>query len=196
MRYAVLGLVLVASFGAVGSAAETDPYVLLRREWAASEDYNPLFGMGDGREEILGLFAEGKYEKFMVESEKYLRKVPVDIVMYSLRATACAMADDMRGFMRNNAIAWGLANATCSSGTGKTKDSPFVVVSTNEEYGLLHLMGLEPISQRLVEGKYDVQTVEIGGEKREIWFDVSMQMAYYGKIFTGAKADGKDEARE
>jgi len=191
MRSAALAAAIVTLLGAVSHAEQKDAYTLIREKWAASEDFNPLFGEGDGRGKILDLFSEKKFKEFLVESEKYLQEVPVDMVMFSLRATACAVTDDMRGYFQNNAMAWGLAASVCASGTGKTKKSAFRVVSTKEEYGLLHLMGLRAQSQRLIEGKYDVLTVQIGGEDRDIWFDVSKQFEFYGKMFRKGEKDKK-----
>ena len=70
---------------------------------------------------------------------------------------------------------------------GCLPSTPFVVISTKEEHALLHMMGLKPGSQALVDGRYDVLTVQVGGKPRKIWFDVSRQMAYYSKILGGAK---------
>ena len=124
MKYwisASLLLVLVTGVR-VGAAEAEDPYTAIRQAWAASEGYNPMFGTSDGRQEIIALFNEKKYPAFLAESEKYVEKTPIDIVMYALRARACAALDNMQGYFLNQAVAWGLAGSIASSGDGKTKD--------------------------------------------------------------------------
>jgi hypothetical protein len=47
----------------------------------------------------------------------------------------------------------GLLNSIRNSGDGKTVDTAFIVISTDEEYALFNYLGLRPQSQSLIKEK-------------------------------------------
>jgi hypothetical protein len=87
-------------------------------------------------------------------------------------------------------VANGLAGSILASGEGLTPESPYVVISTAEEYAMLRLSGLQSRGQALTtcgRAACDQLTVEDPetGETFEVYFDVSRPMGWMSRELNG-----------
>ena len=94
----------------------------------------------------------------------------------------------------HHAFVNGLFRSIMSSGDGRSVESAFVVINTEEEYDVIGLSGLQPGGQALRHegGKsYDVMTVtpRKGGEPIQLFFDITLPWSNspFGKLAPAKK---------
>ena len=77
-----------------------------------------------------------------------------------------------------------IADALTSSGDGLSKETAIHVISVSSEYDYLFLMDLSMKSQSLMDGYYDVLTLEPNKyDCKKLWFDVSQPLNHIQKSF-------------
>jgi len=112
----------------------------------------------------------------------------VDIDAHLIAMVAARKLDDSVGYAFHRAVALGLLSSIEASGRGLDPDSPFVIISVNEEYALMRMRGLEFTEQSLVQcasGFCDKMTAnDEEGNVGTLYFDISIPMGTLGKAST------------
>ncbi|MFB9865291.1 DUF4919 domain-containing protein [Rufibacter immobilis] len=80
----------------------------------------------------------------------------------------------------------GLLRTILDSGDGRSEESAWVVISAQDEYPILGMLGLEPTSQGLVKQKFDVQTLRTPNEleAEKLYFNIEMPVEHMTKSYT------------
>lgn len=121
---------------------------------------NPPKGSEDaGRDADRAMFSafnEKKYDTAIEYAQKILKGNFVDIDAHMVLAAAYEEKKDAEKEKFHRYVAEGLIKSILKSGDGRTPETAFVVISTEEEYVLLRVFRLMPGSQSLmhVNGHY------------------------------------------
>lgn len=139
----------------------TVDFTELRMAFYESPHYSPYAPMMTYRPMNAAL-NQKNYEEALKIAESVLAKNFVEInahitAQIAFQATGNAERAQFHKFMVD-----GLLNSIKSKADGKTVDTAFLVISVNEEYGLIRSLGLRPIKQALIQDKghsFDAITV-------------------------------------
>jgi tetratricopeptide (TPR) repeat protein len=140
---------------------KTINFTELRNAFYESPDYHPNTPMLTYRP-LNAAIAQKNYEQALQIAESVFAKNFVEVnahmaAQIAYQETGNAERAEFHKFMVD-----GLLNSIKSVGDGKTVATAFVVISINEEYGLIRSLGLRPIKQSLIQDKghfYDAITV-------------------------------------
>jgi hypothetical protein len=122
----------------------------LRLAYTETPDYSPYGGDRDTRQKMFAALNAREFDQAVESAEKILAKNFVEInahfVAYvARRELGHAEKSTFHKFMFD-----GLVKSITGSGDGKTAETAFVVISTDEEYTLFNVLGLRPTGQALV----------------------------------------------
>ncbi len=133
----------------------------LRVAFTETKAYSPYGGDSENRKAMFAALKAEEFEKALTASEKVLASNYLDINAHFVAFAAnkrlglSEKADYHRYVFEN------LLKSISDSGNGKTMETAFLVISTDEEYALFNFMGLRPAGQALIEDKghhYDKMT--------------------------------------
>jgi Domain of unknown function (DUF4919) len=83
----------------------------------------------------------------------------------------------------HKAVFSGLLKSITSSGDGKSRKTAYIVISTNEEYVVLQVMGLKPGTQSLVhDGRHSYDLMKVTDDSNqpvELYFNVDIPFKHY-----------------
>lgn len=137
-------------------------YTELRMAFTETKDFDPYGPDKEMQKAMFAALSEKDYAKTLELAEKTLLANYVEI-----NAHFCAYIaerelghPDKSAF--HKAIVEALIKSITSSGDGKSEETAFVVISTNEEYTLFRYLGLRPSGQALIQKNghsYDKMTV-------------------------------------
>jgi hypothetical protein len=133
----------------------------LRFAYTETKQYSPYGGDREARKAMFAAFNAEENEKAFSLSEKILAANYLDInahfIAYAAnRRLGRSDKSDYHKYVFEN-----LLKSITDSGDGKTTDTAFFVISTDEEYALFSFMGLRAAGQALIEDKghhYDQMT--------------------------------------
>ena len=122
----------------------------LRMAYTETSDYNPYGSDRDSRQKMFAAVKAREFNQALEFAEKLLAKNFVDMngqfgAYLSNRELGHADKATFHKFMFD-----GLVKSITASGDGKTAETAFVVISTDEEYVLFNFLGLRPTGQSLV----------------------------------------------
>ncbi|HMJ24808.1 MAG TPA: DUF4919 domain-containing protein [Pyrinomonadaceae bacterium] len=122
----------------------------LRLAYTETPEYSPYGGDRDARQKMFASLRAKEYEQALEPAEKILGKNFVELNAHFVAYVAnreLARADKaaFHKFMFD-----GLMKSITGSGDGKTAETAFVVISTDEEYVLFNFLGLRPMGQSLI----------------------------------------------
>ena len=176
-------LLAIASIVANAFAAEpksTEPaksaayFTEMRMQFAKRPDYDGGSWLVDPeREELLKHYDDADPTEFITNSEKWLKKCPVDAKVHLMRSDVLLKAGDFTGHFYHRLVYYGLVTSIVTSGDGKTPKTAYKVVSVSEEYTVLNHIGANLKKQSLVE-TWDQMDVELRGKDETIYFDASV----------------------
>ena len=109
---------------------------------------------------------------FIKHSEKWIKKMPIDIEMHDIRSHIFRITGDYTASAHSAMIYSGLLVSLMSSGDGKTAETAIEVISLAEVYALLAERELEIVSQAI--NKHGIETMTCKnqeGEKVKVFFD-------------------------
>lgn len=114
-----------------------------------------------------------KFGQAAKAAEKLIQQGFVNIEAHALCADAYASLKDEERAKFHHDVAMALLRSIANSGDGKTKESAFEVIGTQEEYFMVRVMGFSPlpVSQAVIPGKphsYDVLKVRRPGADEEV----------------------------
>jgi uncharacterized protein DUF4919 len=122
----------------------------LRMAYADSSHYSPYGGDGDAEKAMFAALNSEKWDEALSQSSKILEENYVNIDAHVVADIANRKKGDTEKADFHTFVAKGLIHSITSSGDGKSTDKAFVVISTDEEYTLLRLLGLRPMGQALL----------------------------------------------
>ncbi|HEX8284437.1 MAG TPA: DUF4919 domain-containing protein [Pyrinomonadaceae bacterium] len=157
----------------------------LRMAYAESKDYSPYGGDREARGAMFAALRAGDWEAALKQSAKILDKNYVDINAHFGAHVANARKGDAEKAAFHKFVLDGLVKSVRGSGDGKSMETAFVVISTDEEYALLNLMGLRPAGQSLMAGgghRYDMlEAVDPKtNEQQKFYFQIDKPYGWLG----------------
>ena len=160
-------------------------YQALRFAYAAKPDFDPYGLAGAGhRDAMFKAYQVGDCATAVKEAAQLLDANFVNMDAHIISDMCYGRLGNQTERAREHAIAAGLIRSIMGSGDGKTQQTAFVVISVDEEYSLLRLLGLKPGRQSLVEGdghKFDqLDTTKPDGKTQSVFFNVDRLFAAYG----------------
>jgi hypothetical protein len=160
-------------------------YQALRFAYAAKPEFNPYGLSGaDHRNAMFKAYQAGDCATAVTEATALLdvNFVNMDGHIVSDMCNSRLGKDAERA--REHAIAAGLIHSILDSGDGKTQQTAYTVISVDEEYSILRVLGLRPGRQSLIEGdghKFDrLDAVKPDGQTQAVFFNIDRVFAAYG----------------
>jgi hypothetical protein len=158
-------------------------YLALRNAYAQSAGYDP-YGtkLHDPRREMLDAYGRGDCAAVLAKAESIFAQNFVDAEAH-LAASLChgKLGNEDAG-RRERAHARGLIDSILNSGDGRNEKSAFVVVQIAEEYTVLKVLGLRPVTQALIHAdghsydRFETKSSDTG-EKGGVFFNIDRLLA-------------------
>jgi hypothetical protein len=134
----------------------------LRLAYTEAKQYSPYGGDRETRKTMFAALNAKQYAQALASSEKILAANYLDINAHFAAFVANRELGHPEKSDYHKNIFQKLLKSISDSGDGKTMETAFVVISTDEEYALFNFMGMRPTAQALIEDKnhhYDKMTV-------------------------------------
>lgn len=139
---------------------------------------------GDDRKAIYAAFDAGDFETALARAKAVIARDFVDLQAHRYAAVAYKHLNNAAGVDSEMGIAVGLMKSIMT-GDGLSSGTAFSVISVNEEYELLHSLGLQVTKQALIttEGhRYDLMsTVDADGKAQDYYFLIDRVLAAEAK---------------
>jgi len=163
---------------------QTVDFTELRTAFFESPDFHPLTPMMTYRP-LYNAVTQKNYVEALKIAQSVLAKNFVEVNAHMVAHLAYQETGNAERAQFHKFMADGLLNSIKASGDGRSMDTAFVVISINEEYGLLRSLGRRPIKQELVPNKdhrYDALTVIDlqTNQERVIYFNVDKPFHWEG----------------
>ncbi len=151
--------------------SRTPDFDALRKEYGDRDDFRDLCEKARPLRAAFDAVAAEDWVGTLAIADGWLPRCPVDIDLHMLRAVALARLD--RAEESEQQIRWrdGLVGSVLRSGDGRTPETAWVVISIDEEYSILRVLGLKRQSQALTREGLDRLEVEREGERHVVYFD-------------------------
>ena len=159
-----------------------------RMAYAHSKNYQPYdMDVRDARKAAWKLIDQHSFHEAVTSIDKALATHPVDIELSMAKAAALNELKDASA-AQARARWMSLADSILTSGDGKSFATAFRVISVDEEYVVLRLLGLQNSRQVLQHdhgSMYDVLTVHRKDNDKSIdlYFNVDLPMAELNRQF-------------
>src|SRR6266550_1698582 len=137
-------------------------FLELRLAYTETKQYNPYGGDRETRKAMFAALNGKQYDQALLSSEKILAANYLDINAHFGSYVANRELGHAEKADYHKNVFQKLLQSISDSGDGKTVETAFIVISTDEEYALFNFMGLRPTAQELIEDKahhYDKMTV-------------------------------------
>jgi hypothetical protein len=122
----------------------------LRLAYTETPDYSPYGGDRDTRQKMFAALEAKEFDQAVESAEKILAKNFVEINAHFVAYVANRESGHAEKATFHKFMFDGLVKSITGSGDGKTFETAFVVISTDEEYTLFNVLGLRPTGQALV----------------------------------------------
>jgi hypothetical protein len=122
----------------------------LRMTFTETPDYSPYGGDRDTRKQMFAALNAKEYDKAVESAEKILTKNFVEINSHFVSYVAHRELGHAEKSAFHKFMFDGLVKSITGSGDGKTAETAYVVISTDEEYTLLNVLGLRATGQALL----------------------------------------------
>jgi len=133
----------------------------LRFAYTETKQYKPYGGDRETRKAMFEAINAKEYDQAFLLSEKILASNYLDINAHFVAYAANKHLGHSERTEYHKYVFSNLMKSISDSGDGKTMETAFFVISTDEEYALFNFMGLRPTGQALIEDKghhYDQMT--------------------------------------
>lgn len=158
-------------------------YFELRMAYTKTDYYNP-YGGENVINELSNLFDEGKFKEIIQKVPELFVPHFVNIDFHMIVFSAAKQLNDNNLLSFHGFVANKLIDSILDSGDGKTPESAYVVINTNEEYALIGVLGLKMKAQSLLkikEKNYDLLEVVDGeGNDTKIYFNIDLPFKWLG----------------
>jgi hypothetical protein len=122
----------------------------LRFAYTETPEYSPYGGDRDARQKMFTSLRAKEYEQALEPAEKILAKNFVELNAHFVGFVANRELGRADKAAFHKFMFDGLMKSITGSGDGKTPQTAFVVISTDEEYVVLNFLGLRPTGQSLI----------------------------------------------
>ncbi|HKF72868.1 MAG TPA: DUF4919 domain-containing protein [Stellaceae bacterium] len=162
-------------------------YQALRFAYAAKPDFNS-YGLTrvSHRDAMFKAYQAGDCATAVKEASGLIEVNFVNIDAHIVSDICYSRLGNDAERTRHRAIAAGLIHSITDSGDGRTQQTAYVVISVDEKYRVLRLLGLKPGRQSLVGGdgyKFDqLDATKADGQTQSMFFNVDRVFAAYGNI--------------
>ena len=161
-----------------------------RLSYAASADYHPYDTETKGIKDAVAELIEKKdYAKAIAEAAKGLAKNKYDIDLLVYQAVAYREAGDTAKADKVRQRWISLVDSIMLSGDGRSFGTAFQVISVDEEYSMLRVLGLHPANQSLVHhdgSDFDVFEIRDANadEPHTVYFNVDLPLKWLNRQFS------------
>jgi hypothetical protein len=121
----------------------------LRMAYTESHGYAP-YGGDDTHKSMLAALRDKDYDKALGYAGTILKEKYVDIFAHLVSSLAYGELKNAERASYHRGIVDGLIQSILKTGDGKSTETAYVVIATDEEYALFNLLGLKAVSQSLV----------------------------------------------
>lgn len=125
----------------------------LRIAFTESQGYAPYGGDSEGRKSMLAALQEKDYDKALGSAGTILKQKYVDIIAHLVSSIAYNELKNVERAKYHHGIVDGLIQSILKSGDGKSIETAYVVIATDEEYALFNVLDMKAVSQSLVHDK-------------------------------------------
>lgn len=122
----------------------------LRMAFTETPAYSPYGGDRDTRQKMFAALNAKEFDQAIEAAEKILAKNFVEINAHFVSYVAQRELSHVEKATFHKFMFDGLVKSITGSGDGKTMETAFVVISTDEEYTLFNVLGLRATDQALV----------------------------------------------
>jgi Domain of unknown function (DUF4919) len=169
---------------------KSDPaanFTALRLAYADAPPKNRGDIPSDASRSMFTAMQEKRYEKAIEYAEKVMKAKFVDINAHLIASAAYKEMGNTEKGKFHRYVADGLIKSILSSGDGKSQETAFKVISTDEEYVILRVYGLIPQSQSLLSanGHYYDRLDAVNRETNEkvsLYFNIDIPFGALEKI--------------
>lgn len=158
----------------------------LRMAYTESQGYAPYGGDSEGRKSMLAALNDKNYDKAVEHAGNILKQKYVDIIAHLVSSIAYNELKNLERAKYHRGIADGLIQSILKSGDGKSLETAYVVIATDEEYSLFNVLGMKVVSQALVHDKghsYDKMDAidRKTNQTTTFYFNVDIPLDWLGK---------------
>lgn len=167
---------------------KTVDFKALRLAYTKTPDYNP-YGRDNSRDDAMGkAIEEEKFEEAIKIAQTILEKNYIHIFAHFVSRIAYRELGDQKKFEYHHFVTNGLVQSILGSGSGRDPEGAFLVISTDEEYMILDILGLKSKMQsthKVADQTYDKLSVvdRKTGDTREIFFNVTIPFEWLSRQF-------------
>jgi hypothetical protein len=153
----------------------------LRFAYAGTADFDP-FGAQTvtTRQKMFEAFQAGKFSDAIEEAKHLIDRAYVDVDAHVICDLAYQKLGDPAQAKPHHEAALGLLNSI-RTGNGRTPETSYTVISVNEEYAMLHVLGLLRTEQNLIRDHghaYDkLDVVDRDGKQQSFYFLIDRVLA-------------------
>jgi len=151
----------------------TDPvdFLALRTEFGDRSDFAEVCERDRPVGEWMRAYQTSDWPTLLDSTQKWLAECPVDIDAHWLSALANRQTGEYIDAAAHAVWFRGLVDSVLGSGSGTSADSPYRVISVDEEYAILRARRLQPARQTLLNGGIDaLRTVDADGKESTVYF--------------------------
>ncbi|HSP63687.1 MAG TPA: DUF4919 domain-containing protein [Pyrinomonadaceae bacterium] len=134
-------------------AKKSDPtldFKDLRLAYTETTDYSPYGGDRETRKKMFAALNAKEFDSAVESAEKILAKNFVEINAHFVAYVAHRESGRVEKATFHKFMFDGLVKSITGTGDGKTAETAFVVITTDEEYTLFNILGLRPAGQALI----------------------------------------------
>jgi Domain of unknown function (DUF4919) len=156
----------------------------LRFSYMDSPERHAAKDISSERREMFAAVNGKDYKKAIQKADAVLANEFVDMDAHAVEAAAHREIQETEKADFHQAVFSGLLKSITDSGDGKSKKSAFVVISVDEEYVVLRILGLRPNKQSVAHDgahSYDVmETIDLAsGNAVTLYFNVDIPFKHY-----------------
>jgi hypothetical protein len=167
---------------------QTVDFKALRLSYTKTNNYSPYGADNSLRDAIFKALKEKRYEEAIKLAQSVMEKNYVDIYAHFFSRIAYRELGDQKKFEFHHFVTKGLIDSILNSGNGQNPEGAFLVISTDEEYMILEVLGLSNKKQELIHASdqtYDKFEVvhQKTGETGVTFFNVTIPFGWLNKEF-------------
>jgi hypothetical protein len=156
--------------------------------YTENKAYNPYDFDRDAHQAMSVALKKKDYARVLEQAKKILEKNYLDVNAHLATRDAYTQMEKPEQAMFHGYVADGLVKSIMTSGDGKSPQTAFKVISTDEEYVILDALGLEPKAQALIKEK-DHSYDRLEGVDRKtnkmvtLYFNIDIPLSWLKKSF-------------
>jgi hypothetical protein len=164
-------------------------YRALRIAYSNTKDASPYGADRQAESAMNKALNEKRYKDAIKSADTVLKDTFVNSNAHAVESIAYRELGDADKADFHKAVYLGLINSIIASGDGKTQDTAFVVISTEEEYSVMYALGYSAGGQSLQHGKEHMFDVLHGSDSKtgatvDVYFNIDIVWAMESKMFS------------